>query len=149
MDRPVGLDDRLRAGAHRPRAALPAVDRERVRRRSGFRLPVPGDGRPGRADRGALHDQPAEPRLHRARGAARVRRRAEAADTTKARRGGGPERGRRGAPRQRAAVTIVRRWLPLLALAAAGAALWADEMSGDDKLRLLYSHRFTFTRAGL
>src|SRR5215475_9769789 len=33
----------------------------------------------------------------------------------------------------------------------AGAALWAggDEMSADDKLRLLYSHRFSFTRSGV
>lgn len=43
----------------------------------------------------------------------------------------------------------------LLALAAAALALAlaagtrADEMSGDDKLRLLYSHRFTFGRDGL
>jgi SpoIID/LytB domain protein len=45
----------------------------------------------------------------------------------------------------------MRGALPVLALAAAGAALWAraDEMSGDDKLRLLYSHRFTFGRGGL
>lgn len=45
----------------------------------------------------------------------------------------------------RAAVLVV------LALAGAGAALFAgaDEMSADDKLRLLYSHRFTFTRTGV
>jgi SpoIID/LytB domain protein len=43
----------------------------------------------------------------------------------------------------------VRRLLPICALVAAGAALFADEMSADDKLRLLYSHRFTFGRAGL
>src|SRR5262249_57031608 len=38
-----------------------------------------------------------------------------------------------------------------LALAAAAAALSAraDDMSADDKLRLLYSHRFTFTRTGV
>jgi SpoIID/LytB domain protein len=35
------------------------------------------------------------------------------------------------------------------ALAAGVGALGADEMSGDDKLRLLYSHRFSFTREGL
>lgn len=41
--------------------------------------------------------------------------------------------------------------LTTLALALAGAALFAgaDEMSGDDKLRLLYSHRFSFTRSGV
>jgi SpoIID/LytB domain protein len=43
--------------------------------------------------------------------------------------------------------------LPFVALAAAAGALvvgaGADEMSGDDKLRLLYSHRFTFTARGL
>jgi stage II sporulation protein D len=41
------------------------------------------------------------------------------------------------------------RHLPLLALLAAGIALavaHADDLSGDDRLRLLYSHRFTFTR---
>ena len=41
----------------------------------------------------------------------------------------------------------------LLALGAASVALalsvHADEMSGSDKLRLLYSHRFSFTRDGL
>jgi len=41
--------------------------------------------------------------------------------------------------------------LAALALVGAGVALFvrADEMSGDDKLRLLYSHRFTFTRTGV
>src|SRR5215470_9300068 len=41
--------------------------------------------------------------------------------------------------------------LGLVATILAGAALWAggDEMSADDKLRLLYSHRFTFTRSGV
>src|SRR5262245_37287565 len=45
--------------------------------------------------------------------------------------------------------------VPLSAyLAAAGAAfalvaVRADEMSGDDKLRLLYSHRFSFSRSGV
>jgi stage II sporulation protein D len=41
----------------------------------------------------------------------------------------------------------------LVSLGAASAALalsvHADEMSGSDKLRLLYSHRFSFTREGL
>jgi SpoIID/LytB domain protein len=36
-----------------------------------------------------------------------------------------------------------------LALAAAALCVRADEMSGDDKLRLLYSHRFTFSRSGV
>jgi SpoIID/LytB domain protein len=42
--------------------------------------------------------------------------------------------------------------LPLAALVAAVVALAvarADDLSGDDKLRLLYSHRFTFTRTGV
>src|SRR5262245_39426478 len=39
--------------------------------------------------------------------------------------------------------------LALAASAVAIAVSGADEMSGDDKLRLLYSHRFTFTREGL
>lgn len=43
--------------------------------------------------------------------------------------------------------------IPVLALCAAGLALTlsarADEMSGSDKLRMLYSPRFTFTRDGL
>ena len=48
----------------------------------------------------------------------------------------------------------MRRAWPLVSLAAAGVALalsavHADEMSGSDKLRLLYSHRFTFSREGL
>jgi stage II sporulation protein D len=48
----------------------------------------------------------------------------------------------------------MRRGWPLVSLAAAGAAIalsvvHADEMSGSDKLRLLYSHRFTFSREGL
>jgi stage II sporulation protein D len=46
----------------------------------------------------------------------------------------------------------VHAWA-LLSLGAASAALVlsarADEMSGSDKLRLLYSHRFSFTRDGL
>jgi SpoIID/LytB domain protein len=37
----------------------------------------------------------------------------------------------------------------LAALGALGLAARADEMSGDDKLRLLYSHGFAFTRDGL
>lgn len=43
------------------------------------------------------------------------------------------------------------RLFPLVAIAIAGVAIWgrADEMSADDKLRLLYSHRFTFTRTGV
>ena len=38
--------------------------------------------------------------------------------------------------------------VPALALAAGLGALYADEMSADDKLRLLYSHRFSFTKEG-
>jgi SpoIID/LytB domain protein len=46
--------------------------------------------------------------------------------------------------------------LAIFAVIGAGFVLWlegraarADELSGDDKLRLLYSHRFTFGRDGL
>jgi SpoIID/LytB domain protein len=49
------------------------------------------------------------------------------------------------------------RRVPWLAYLAVAGAAWvlalalarADEMSGDDKLRLLYSHRFSFTKAGV
>ena len=44
------------------------------------------------------------------------------------------------------------RLLPIAALVAAAVALAvarADDLSGDDKLRLLYSHRFSFTRGGV
>src|SRR5438093_3794909 len=37
----------------------------------------------------------------------------------------------------------------VLALAALLYAARADEMSGDDKLRILYSHGFVFTNGGL
>src|SRR5437867_4312834 len=46
---------------------------------------------------------------------------------------------------------VMKRGLFALVLGAVALALGAraDEMSGDDKLRILYSHRFTFTREGL
>src|SRR5262249_52129715 len=143
VDRSLAVDDHLRAPPHRAGRALSAVDGERLRRGSGLRRSVHPHGRPGRADRRALHHQLPEPRLHPARRAAR-RARSERAAADRA-------------------ALIRRRSLPYpswrmrhavlagLALAAAAAALSAraDDMSADDKLRLLYSHRFTFTRTGV